>query len=169
MKNHIYTLQDTLALQLQGLYFAELRIKSEFDSNEYHIASPRLRKAMDDYVQDADEKLLKLDRLFNYLMQEPEFRKNKVIVKLLDDTREMLSYTDSPHLRNILVVSCLQNINAYNISCLKIAYMFTVELEMDSASDLLQQILETELETGKTLSSLAIEEFNKGHELAVAS
>ena len=168
MKKHIYTLQDTLALQLQALYFGERKIRKEFEDCDYQITSPRLKEELTRYVQDADEKLLKLERIFNYLMLEPELRKNKVVVKLLDDTREMLSYTDSHHLRDILVVSCLQNINAYKISCLKISYMFSIELEMDTASDLLQQILESELETAKALSALAIEEFNRGQELVAA-
>jgi len=165
MKKHINTLQDTLAFQLQGLYYAEKKVKGEFDRCLPDISSENLKEEMRRYIASAGNKLLKLERIFNYLMQEPESRKNKVVVKLLDDTREMLSLTDSSHLRDILMVSCLQNINAYKISSLKIAYMFTVELELDTASELLQQLLEWELETGKALSALAIEEFNKCQEM----
>lgn len=167
MKKHIYTLQDALAFQLQGLYFAEKKIKRAFENCHYQITSQKLKEEINNYLLGSDDKLLKLERIFNYLMQEPELRKNKVVLKLLDDTQEMLSFTDSPHLRDILMVSCLQNINAYKISGLKIAYMFCVELELDTASDILQQILEWELETGKALSNLAIEEFNRSQGLAV--
>lgn len=164
MKTSIHTLQDTLAFQLQGLYFAEKKISHEFEDCSQQISSQNLKDEVRKYIQGAEEKILKLERIFNYLMQEPDSRKNKVIVKILEDTREMLSFTDSYHLRDILMVSCLQNLNAYKISSLKIAYMFTLELELDTASDLLQQLLESELETSKALSRLAIEEFNKKQE-----
>lgn len=168
MKKNIHTLQDNLAFQLQGLYYAEKKIKNEFEECIREITSPKLKNEMINYILGGDTRILKLDRIFNYLMQEPEGRKNKAVVKLLEETEELLNFTDSLHLKDIVMVSCVQNINAYKISCLKIAYMFTAELEMDTASDLLQQMLESELETAKALSSLAIEEFNKGQEMATA-
>jgi ferritin-like metal-binding protein YciE len=168
MKSHIHTLQDTLAFQLQGLYFAERKIKEEFEVPNRELTSQRLKDEMFKTIVGAGDRLLKLERIFNYMMLEPEGRKNKAVIKLLEETQELMDFTDSPHLKDILMVSCLQNLNAYKISSLKSAYMFTVELEMDTASDLLQQILESELETAKALSSLAIEEFNKGQEMAAA-
>jgi len=168
MKTHIHTLQDTLAFQLEGLYYAEKKIKEEFEGRSRDLSSPKLKDEITRYLLTADDRLLKLDRIFNYLMQEPEPRKNKAVVKLLEETRDIMSFTDSPHLKDIVMVGCLQNINAYKVSSLKTAYMFTVELEMDTASDLLQQILESELETCRALSALAIEEFNRGHEMAIA-
>ena len=165
MKKNIHTLQDTLAFQLQGLYFAEKLLKEEFRECSHEINSKKLKEQINAYASDAENKLLKIDRIFNYLMQEPEPRRNKVIVKLLKETKDMLAFTDSPHLKDIIIVGCLQNINAYKISSLKTAYMFTVELELDTAADLLQQILEWELEMAKALSNLAIEEFNRGDAL----
>lgn len=168
MKSHIHTLQDTLTFQLQGLYYAERKIRDDFEERSRELTSAKLKEEMIKYIDGADSRLLKFERIFNYLMVEPEARKNKAVMNLLEETQEMIDTTDSPHLKDILMVSCLQNLNAYKISSLKSAYMFTVELEMDTASELLQQILESELETGKALSSLAIEEFNKGHEMVAA-
>ena len=168
MKTSIHTLQDTLAFQLQGLYFSEKKINTEFGLCNHEISSRALKDEIRKYIQGADDKLLKYERIFNYLMQEPDSRKNKVVVKILEETREMLSFTDSYHLRDILMVSCFQNLNAYKISCLKIAYMFALELELDTAADLLQQILESEMETSKALARIAIEEFNKTHVTPIA-
>ncbi len=64
-------------------------------------------------------------------------------------------------MRDILNVSCVQNINAYKISVYRTAYLFPVDIELDSVTDLLQQILESELETETLLTTLAIEEFNE--------
>lgn len=72
----------------------------------------------------------------------------------------MLASTSSTHLRDILTIGCVQNINAYKIATYRSAYMFAVKMELDTATDMLQQILEWEIATHKALSALAIEEFN---------
>lgn len=161
MKAKITTLQEALAFLLQGLHYTEIRVKEEFQSCNLHITSVKLRTEISKYLESAEDKILKVERIFNYLMQESMTRKNSVIDNLLRETNQMLSIADSSHLKDILMISCIQNICAYKVSSYKTAYLFSVELELDIASDLLQDILEWEIETSKVLSVLAIEEFNK--------
>lgn len=161
MKTAITTLQGALAYQLQGLSYAEKKVQKEFNACSHHLTSVKLKNEIEKYIDSSDSKLLKLERIFNYLMQEPTKRKNQVIDKLLDETHEMLSYTSSPHLKDILMISCIQNICAYKISGYKTASMFSVELELDTVTDLIQHILEWETQTSKTLAILALEEFSR--------
>lgn len=165
MKTIIHTLQDALAFSLQGLLYTEKKVKEEFRSCSHQISSEALKVEIRNYIDTERSKLLKLDRIFNYLMQEPMPRKNEIINRLIDETHQLLSYANTPHLKDILMISCIMNINAYKISSYRTAYLFSIELELDTASDLLQQILEWELETGKSLGNLAIEEFNKTQEV----
>lgn len=160
MKATINSLNDALAFVLQGLHYTETQLKYEFLSCCSAVASPRIRHEINNYVSSADNKLLKLERVFNYLMVEPVTRPNKVISELISETHKMLASTTSPHLRDVLSIGCLQNINAYKISNYRSAYMIAVELELDTATDLLQQVLEWEVETSKVLSTRSIEEFN---------
>jgi ferritin-like metal-binding protein YciE len=161
MKTKITTLQEALAFQLQGLHFAEANVRREFNSCSHHLTSVKLKAEIIKYMESSEDKTLKLERIFNYLMQESMSRKNTVIINLMHETEQMLSLADSAHLKDILMISCIQNICAYKISSYKAAYLISVELELDIASDLLQDILEWEIETNKVLSVLAIEEFNK--------
>lgn len=161
MKTTITTLQDALAFQLQGLHYAETKVREEFNSCSLHLTSSRLKEEIGKYMESSQDKILKLERIFNYLMQESVSRKNTAIIELLRETEQMLSIANSSHLKDILMISCIQNISAYKISSYKTAYLFSVELELDIVADLLQHILEWEIETGKVLGILAIEEFNK--------
>lgn len=161
MKKAINTLQDALAFQLRGLFYAETKVMEEFNTCRRYLTSPRVTEEISRYIHSSEDKLLKLERIFNYLMQEPVTRKNEVIDRLLGETHHMLTFASTPHLKDILMIGCVQNINAYKISAYKTAYMFAVELELDTPADLLQQILEWELETGRALSIVAVEEFNK--------
>lgn len=161
MKKKINTIQDALAYQVKGLVYAETKVRSEFEACRAQITSADVKTEVQKYINSTDNKLLKLERTFNYLMQEFASRKNAVITKLIEETQYMLSNTPSAHLKDILMVACIQNINAYKIASYRSAYLFAVELELDPVADLLQQILDWEVETGKTLGSLAIHEFNK--------
>ncbi len=161
MKTKITSLQDALAFQLQGLHYTETKVTEEFNSCSHHLTSSKLKAEIGKYMESSKDKILKLERIFNYLMQEAVSRKNPAINELLRETEQMLSIANSPHLKDILMISCIQNICAYKVSSYKTAYLFSVELELDIVADLLQHILEWEIETGKVLGVLAIEEFNK--------
>lgn len=161
MKTKINTLSDALAFLLQGLYFTETKLKKEFPASYNGITSTQIRNEINNYTTNADNKLLKLERVFNYLLKEPLTRTNSVVNELMNETHQMLAATASSHLKDILSIGCIQNINAYKISNYRSAYMIAVELELDTATDLLQQILEWEIETSEVLAALSIEEFNK--------
>lgn len=161
MKTKINTIQDALAYQIKGLLFAEIKVRTEFKACKRQITSAEVKSEVEKYINSTENKLLKLERMFNYLMQEPTSRKNAVILKLLEETQHMLANTPSAHLKDILMVACIQNVNVYKIASYRTAYLFAVELELDAVADLVQQILDWETETGKNLASLSIHEFNK--------
>jgi ferritin-like metal-binding protein YciE len=161
MKTKINTLSDALAFLLQGLYFTETKLKEEFPLCCNQITSDHIRNEINNYTTNADVKQLKLERVFNYLLKEPLTRTNAVINGLINETHQMLASTTSSHLKDILSIGCIQNINAYKISNYRSAYMIAVELELDTATELLQQILEWEIDTSRMLAALSIEEFNK--------
>lgn len=161
MNAKLNSIHDALVYQLQGLVYAENKVKDQFDACKSEISSEELKMELDKYTDRAGEKTLKLQRAFNYLMQEPRKRKNEVIDRVIKETRHMLGYATEMHLKDVLMVTCFQNINAYKTASYRTAYLFAVELGLDTVADFLQQILEWELETGKSLNSLSIHEFNR--------
>jgi ferritin-like metal-binding protein YciE len=161
MRSTVHSNQEALTSQLHGLYHTESKVRGELKHCLDHITSNKIKEAIKKYVNEGESKLLKLERIFDYLMYEPVTRKNEVVTRMLSETYQMLTYKSSPHLKDMLVVSCIQNINYYKISAYRTAYLFAVEIEIDSVIDLLQQILESELKTETELSTLAIEEFNE--------
>lgn len=168
MNKTIGTLQDALAFELQGMLYVEDKVSREFKTSKRHITSPEVKNVIEAYIENAENVKLKLDRVFNYLMIEPEIRKNEVINKMIDETQLLLNYTSSPHLKDILMIGCIENINAYKTASYQTSYLMAVELEMDTPADLIQQVLEWEVNTGKLLYGLSIREFNKIEDLPVA-
>lgn len=154
MKNTIQTLEDALAFQLQGLYYSEAKILSEFKNRCPELESEAIANNIRTYSLSAADKTLKIERIFNYLMKEPLSRKNEVIQAMIHETHLMLNSAASPSLRDTLVISCLQNINAYKLSSYKTAYRLAEELGVDPVCDLLQQILEWEYQASEDLANV---------------
>ena len=169
MNKTIRTLQDALSYQLQGMLYAEDKVRDEFKACSHHITSTEVKKIIQTYIDNAENVKLKLDRVFNYLMVEPRSRKNEVINKMIDETQHLLTYASSSHLKDILMIGCIENINAYKTASYQSAYLMAVELEMDTPADLIQQILEWELSTCKSLAGLSIREFNNIQDLTISN
>jgi ferritin-like metal-binding protein YciE len=161
MKTIIHSTNDALAYLLQGLFATEKMLKETLPGCFTAITSARISDAFNDYVDSSTNKLLKLERAFNYLMTDQMTRKNEALHQLMVEMHHILPATTSQHLRNILGIGYLQSINTYKISCYRSAYLFAVEMELDTVTDLLQQILEWEIDSSKALAQLALEEFNK--------
>jgi ferritin-like metal-binding protein YciE len=169
MNKTIKTLQDALSYQLQGMLFTEDKVRVEFKACSHHITSTEVKKIIQAYIDNADNVKLKLDRIFNYLMIEPRPRKNEVINKMIDETQHLMTCASSPHLKDILMISCVKNINAYKTASYQTCYLMAVELQMDTPADLIQQILEWELNTCKSLGGLSIREFNNIEDLTISN
>ena len=161
MKAKINVLSEVLAYLLEGLSYTERKLAEEFPECCDNINSPRLQDVVSSYIGSTQEKLLKVDRVFNYLMKDPEQRSNKVIDELIAETRLMLSSTPNENIKDVLMIGCIRNINAYKIANYWSAYLMAIELELDTATDLVQQVLEWEVETSRELAALFIEEFNQ--------
>jgi ferritin-like metal-binding protein YciE len=166
MNKTIATLHDALAYQLRGLLYAERKISEEISTFRHHISSAEVNTVLQNYADNAGNVTLKLDRIFSYLMIEPVARKNEIIDKMIDETRHLLTYTSTPHLKDILMIACIKNINAYKTASLLTADLIAVELELDAATDLIEEILEWELTTGRELVALSIFEFNNMNDSA---
>ena len=109
---------------------------------------------------------MKIERIFGYLMREPMSRTNKVVNALMEETNQMVESANSFYMKDVLTIACVQNINAYKIAGYRSAYLLAVELELDTATDLIHQILESERETRSFLTELSINEFDDTQRVA---
>lgn len=160
MKN-IHSVQDALAFMLEGIYYSEVKLKQEFRGCCRKLSSASLIVEIDQYASNCEHNILKLERIFNYLMQEPVLHKNGVVDQMLDNTHQVLSSVKNSYLRDILTIGCVQTINAFKIASYRSAYMLAVELELDTVADLIQQMLEGEAAKTTAISNVFITEFNK--------
>lgn len=160
MKNLLTNLQEALTFQLKGLYDAEKQLKEAIPKCGLKASSISLRNELNNYAESIDDKLLKLERIFSYLMEEPTGRSNKIMKEFLKDTHHMLEYASGDRIRDVLIISCIQNINHYKISGYGTAQSIAMELEIATIPDLLHEILNWEKQTDRKLTQIALQEVN---------
>jgi ferritin-like metal-binding protein YciE len=160
MKN-VQNMQDALAYEVQRLMYTELRIKETFGAFTCHDLSMPLMEELNHYEQRTEDKISKLERIFNYLMLLDVSRKDDAANALLAEMKCTVEENPNVLLRDILIIGCMQKITAYKTAAYQSASMLAAELELDTVAELLEQILKWEMKSSRILSAIAIEAFNK--------
>jgi ferritin-like metal-binding protein YciE len=157
----ISTLHEALVHQVDELYDAEKQLEHAISACADKAALPALREEMKYYGASCTDKIAKLQRVYSYLMKEPSIPKNKVIDRLIGNTKEMLKAGHTPEVRDVLLISCIQTINHYKLAGYRAALASARHLDLDNAADLINEILTWERETDHRLNTLSIQEANR--------
>lgn len=153
MKPTISNLREAQAWQLNELYFAEKRSMTALDNCLLHVSSASLKNELATYRERCNDKILKTERVFSYLMSEPGIASGKVINSLIAQMEEMLRLTVSKEMKDVMLISCLHTLNHYKIAGYSTALRFSEELELDTATDLLKEILNMEHQSSLNLAN----------------
>ena len=160
MKKALSNLQEALGYQLKNLYDAEKKIQKALPECSEKATNPNLRNELKAYLESTFDKISKLERVFNYLMDSPTGRENLIMDKMLEDSRHILKVASSDPLRDVLIASCFQNIIHYKIAGYGSAHAMAMELELRTVTDLLHEVLMWEKQSDQTLTAIAVKELN---------
>jgi ferritin-like metal-binding protein YciE len=166
-KKYLTTLNDALAFQLSSMYDAEHKLRLQIPLCYPHTSFIHLQNEMVKYTEQSSNKITKLERIFNYLMEEPTGNPNGVVDKMMEEINEVMKHATSPRLRDVMLTSSLLALNHYKMGVYSCAQVVALELEIETVSDLLSEIVHWEKETNKMLSKIALEEivYHTGYSL----
>ncbi len=160
MKPILNNLNEALTYHLEGMYDAEKKLQKSAPDYTNCVTSRALKSEIKKYFESARDKRIKLKRIFSYLLAGPFGRKSKVIDKMLKDVDNILKYASSPELKDAMVIPSLQAIIHYKIASYGAAKAFAIVLELETVTDLLEEVLELEMESDRALAKIAIEGVN---------
>jgi ferritin-like metal-binding protein YciE len=141
--------------------YTESKIRDTFEAFARQLSSLSLIEECRRYRQSAEDKITKLERVFNYLMVSDVSRKCEAASVLIADIQCMIDKASSALLRDILTIGCLQQLNAYKTANYRSACIFAAELELDPVAELLEHIMKWEIKSGSMLTSIVADEFNR--------
>lgn len=166
-RKHFHTLNDALAFQLSSMYDAERKIQQGMAQFCDYTNFIHLQNEIEKYIEQSSNKISKLERIFNYLMEEPTGNTNNIVGMMLQEIAANMKNAGSPRLRDLMLTSSFLAMNHYKLGIYTCAEVIALELEVETVSDLLREIVNWEKETSKSLSKIAMEEvvYQSGYSL----
>lgn len=156
----ITRLEDVMSIMLSDLYEAEKTLQAAIPHCLENVSSTEFKEVMQKYQQSCQDKILKIDLVFGYLMTEPLGKKNIVINSLLSKTQQLTGMAGSARMRDVLLRSCIHTINHYKTAGYATAITLAEELSLNTPHLLLSEILFWEKEIDQELSKLISREVN---------
>lgn len=153
-------LEDALVMQANDMYRAEMRLLEVIPGHLKEINDQSLKNELLAYGLAAKDKMLKLERIFSYLMVEPSAERNLVIDSLINKTHQLLELAANQAIRDVLMATCIRTVNHYKIASYETARAFAEELGLETPEQLLIEIVNWEQASERTFSKIATQKIN---------
>ena len=153
-------LKGLLLHTLKDVYFAEHEILKALPQMAQAAQSAELKEAFETHRAQTEQQIGRLDDVFGLLNERPEGVPCKAIQGILAEGQEVMEgFADGPALDAGLIAAA-QAVEHYEISRYGTLRTWAEQLGMSDAASLLQETLDEEEATDKTLTELATSVIN---------
>lgn len=160
MKRTLENMNEALTFHLENMYDAEKMLQKKLADFLPHIVSPALKKEWTRYCESTPDKRLKLKRIFSYLLSGPFNRKNPSMEEMLKEMKEVSKMTKGP-LRDVMLIATMHQIIHWKIAAYGTARALAMVMELQTVTDLLEEIVQWEKEADAILSRIAEKHVNQ--------
>ena len=140
---------------LKDIYYAEKKILSALPKMAKAAHNDDLRAAFEKHKTETEGQIDRLEQVFQLIEQKPQGKKCAAIEGILEEGQEIIKeYKGSPAL-DAGLVSAAQAVEHYEIARYGTLRTWAEEMGLDQAAKLLQQTLDQEEATDRSLTKLA--------------
>jgi len=141
--------------ELRDLYSAETQLVKALPKMVKGASSAELKEAFGDHLEQTKEHVERLDEIFDRLDEKPTGKTCKAMKGLIEEASEMLEEDGEESVIDAGLIGAAQRVEHYEIAAYGTVRTFAGLLGEEEAAELLEQTLQEEGETDKTLSQLA--------------
>ncbi|GEO06631.1 hypothetical protein AAE02nite_42950 [Adhaeribacter aerolatus] len=149
------TLNDLLVHQLKDLYGAEQQLLKAMPKMQAKITAKELQEAFTKHMEETQNQVKRLERVFQSLGIKPEAEKCKAMEGLLKEAEEFLTYDADKAVMDAGIIASAQRVEHYEIAGYGTACTYAKFLGHTEALNLLQETLSEEKKTDEKLSYIA--------------
>ena len=142
------------------MYYAENQLVKALPKMAKAATHQNLRSAFESHLTETEGHVQKLEQVFADFGVEPESKKCKAILGIIDEAEELLSENKKSPTINAALVCAGQKAEHYEIATYGGLREWAKVLHHDSAAATLDQILQEEKAADSKLTALAEEECN---------
>jgi ferritin-like metal-binding protein YciE len=148
------SLRDLFVSELKDLYSAENQILKALPKMAKAAATPELRAAFEEHLEQTQGHVERLEQIFETLGASPKGKKCKAMEGLIEEGKEMLEADAEPSVRDAGLIAAAQRVEHYEMAGYGCVRTYARLLHDEKSANLLQQTLDEEEETDKKLTEL---------------
>lgn len=155
-------LQQLYIDELKDLYSAETQLVAALPKMAKAASSPELQQAFQTHLIETEGHVQRLEQIFAELDRKPKGKKCKGMAGLIEEGSELIKEKSEmePEVLDAGLIGAAQRVEHYEIAAYGTVCAFAKQLGYEQAAQLLQQTLDEEYATDKTLTELAVTGLN---------
>ena len=149
------SLQDVFVHQLEDLRSAEQQLIEALPKMATAASTDELKSAFNEHLEETRGHLRRIDELLPTLGFTPSNETCKGMQGLIREGDEVISAQGDPIARDAAIIAAAQRVEHYEIAAYGTAATLADHLDLDDATDVLEQTLDEEKSADKLLSKIA--------------
>ena len=150
------TLQELYLEQLRDIYDAENQLTKALPKMMKEATNEELKAAFEQHLEQTQEQIARLDRIFEELGEKPKGHKCKAMAGLIEEGKELMSQDADEDVMDAGLICAAQKVEHYEIATYGCLRTYAEMLGFDEQADLLQETLDEEKDTDENLTELAV-------------
>lgn len=145
---------------LQDAYSAETQALEVMEDIAEACASPTLRKAFEQHMQETERQVERLEKAAEMIGAEVEGKECEAMEGLISEAEEILDEHEEGPVRDAALIGAAQKMEHYEIASYGTLCAMAKSAGMKEVADLLHQTLMEEKDTDERLTKIAEDEVN---------
>jgi len=151
----IKSLEDLFKLEIQDLYDAENQIIKALPDMIDAAASPQLRDALSQHLEETREHANRLEQVFSMMGEKAKREKCAGMKGIIEEGDDLIDDDSPDAVRDAVIISAAQKVEHYEIAAYGCVRTYASELNLPEAAELLQQTLDEEEAADRKLTQVA--------------
>ncbi len=149
------TLHSLFEDTLKDIYYAERKILANLPKMAKAAQSPELKAAFEKHHGETKVQVERLEEVFGIIGQKPKAKTCPAIDGILEEGKEMMEEYAGSDALDAALISSAQAVEHYEMSRYGTLRRLSETLELDGATELLDETLQEEIQTDEDLEALA--------------
>ena len=151
----VNTFQELFVDEMKDIYDAEQRIVRALPKMIDKAGSDALRTALQNHLRETEQHVVRLERGFEQLGENPRRKACKAMEGLLAEGEELLKESDDDNLRDVAIIAAAQKVEHYEMATYGTLREWARQLGYDDLARTLQETLDEEGQADKKLTELS--------------
>ena len=149
------SLHDLFVDELKDIYNAENQLTKALPKMAKAAASDELRTAFESHLEETENQIARLEKIFKKLGESPKGKRCKAMVGLVEEGKELIETDGEEPVKDAALIAAAQKVEHYEIASYGTLRTYAQLLGYDDAANLLQETLDEEAATDEKLTGLA--------------